>query len=406
MSRLISFLIGIQMLHLVVATSPPFPFLFPSCNSLVVKAAAEVALDKVNADQTEGYVLALQRISDVLEKPQWPRGSFFYLILDVVETVCHVLTRKQWKECEIRDLHKIVHGQCKIIIHFNRNSNTSNLHGYQCDLHPISRSDIGLICPDCPSPRDPSLPIFQETALETLDKFNAENDHNHLFRLDKVTKASSQWGIASSNFVEYTIHETSCGKSPPVSDITQCPLLPVETAERGLCKGSVTNTQIEHKKYITVKCDFFPRLPSVTAEQIPQSKEEHHDESGHHHQHSRPHHHKHDGQGQEHQEPQQPLPTAGIQETPSKQKKPVGLVILHTLSSKHPVQEPSATSGPTLASPEQEAEPHSDKATFSFPEWFSPSNQCPGDILINIPGFELPPRPQAETSQTKSDVQH
>lgn len=35
-------------------------------------------------------------------------GSVFYLILDVVDTECHVLSKKLWKNCNIRPAHSTV----------------------------------------------------------------------------------------------------------------------------------------------------------------------------------------------------------------------------------------------------------------------------------------------------------
>ncbi|XP_029141208.1 fetuin-B-like [Protobothrops mucrosquamatus] len=256
MRRLISFFIGIQMLLSMVASSP-LPFVHPSCSSLEVKAAAEAAVDKLNAHRKEGYILGLQRIFDARELPQFG-SSLFYLTLDMLETDCYVLTRKPWKECKIRHLYETVYGQCKVVIVYNKNTDYSHLFSYHCALRPVSSSDIVFLCPDCPTPGNTSEAVFQQTALESLAKFNAENEHNRYFGLDKVTKASSQWVVGPSNFVEYTIRETSCPKSTSVSDVTQCPFLPVETAKRGLCKGSVIISEIEKKKFVTVKCDFFP----------------------------------------------------------------------------------------------------------------------------------------------------
>ncbi|XP_013930949.1 PREDICTED: fetuin-B-like [Thamnophis sirtalis] len=106
MALLISFLIGIQLFYAVV--SVPFPLsLSTSCNSLGVRIAAEVALNKVNENRKEGYVLGLQRIFDVLEAIQGDESAFD-LILDVLETQCHVRSRKPWKECEFRSPHETV----------------------------------------------------------------------------------------------------------------------------------------------------------------------------------------------------------------------------------------------------------------------------------------------------------
>nr|WAP48919.1 FETUB-1 [Crotalus scutulatus] len=415
MRLLISFFIGIQMLLSMVASSP-VPFVHPSCNSLEVKAAAEAAVDKLNADRKEGYILGLLRIFDARELTRFG-SSLFYLTLDMLETDCYVLTRKPWKECKIRNLYETVYGQCKVVIIYNKNTDYSYLYSYHCALRPVSSSVIVRLCPDCPMPRNTSEAVFQHTALESLAKFNAENEHNRYFGLDKITKASSQWVVGPSYFVEYTIRETSCPKSTPVSDVTQCPFLPVETAKRGLCKGSVIISEIEKKKFVTVKCEFFPPPPSFTDDQTPQSKNrprqeehqddserhrDHHEQSGHHHHHSQPHHHKQHEQNHEHQEPHHPHPSAGIKEIPQMPKKPVGQVIYYPPSSKLEVQEPNPASNPTLTSPEQDATTHSTRPAGPiippFPREFSQSAQCPGDILIEVRGLQLPSRPLAETS--------
>ncbi|XP_063162452.1 fetuin-B-like [Candoia aspera] len=440
MALLIPFFIGILMLHSVVA-SPPLRFLPQSCNSSVVTAAAEAALNKLNADRREGYVLSLQRIFDARQLPQRIAGALLYLVLDVLETDCHVRSRKLWKDCNIRPAHETVYGQCKAITHFNRDSEHSDLYSYDCVLHSHSDPAIRRSCPGCPVLGKPSEADFQETAKETLAKFNAENNHIHYFTILKVTKASSQWVVGPSYFVEYTMQETSCHKGSPVSDITKCPLLPSETAEAGLCKGSVVDSRIENQKFVTVKCDFFPHPPPVTAEQTPQSgsepgQEEHHDDGerptdhGHHHQHSHPHHHEHNGHKQDHQEPHHPHPSADITETLPEQKETVGRVIvcpssehvsLHSLPEAQAeqidekpippeVQEPNPSADLSLAPQEQKPSTPSVKPARPgippFPSGFSESAECPGDLAIEVYGLQLPLHPQAASSQTLSDAEH
>nr|WAP48920.1 FETUB-2 [Crotalus scutulatus] len=254
----ISFLIGIQIVHTLAASTAP-SFVYPSCNSLVVKAAAEVALNKVNSNRKQGYILGLQRIFDVHELPKKNGDSLFYLILDVLETKCHIQSGKKWKECEFRNEEGAVFGQCKAILQFNSNSKRSFVYKYGCALRPFASSVITRLCPDCPRPGNPSDDNFQKIARETLAKFNAENGHDRYFALVDVTKGKLQWNSGPSYYVEYTIQETSCPKSTPVSDVTQCPLLPYKTAERGLCKGSVINQGMKFQEAVTVSCNFFPR---------------------------------------------------------------------------------------------------------------------------------------------------
>ncbi|XP_058044262.1 fetuin-B-like [Ahaetulla prasina] len=257
MVLLISFLIGIQIVHTLAASTAP-SFVYPSCNSLVVKDAAEVALNKVNSNRKQGYVLGLQRIFDVHELPQKNGNSLFYLTLDVLETECPIQSGKKWKECKFRSEQGTVYGQCKAVIQYNGKSKRSFVYRHGCVLRPFSSSVITRLCPDCPRPGNPSEDNFQKIARKTLAKFNAESGRNRYFGLVIVTKGKLQWVDGPSYYVEYTIQETTCRKSSPMSDINQCPLVPTEAAERGQCKASVINQGMQSQEIVEVKCNLFP----------------------------------------------------------------------------------------------------------------------------------------------------
>ncbi|XP_026539617.1 fetuin-B-like isoform X2 [Notechis scutatus] len=364
MALLISFLIGIQLFH-AVASVPLTQFLHPSCNSLEVKTAAEVALNKHNKYRTEGYIFGLQRIFDAYEISQ-DGDSVFFLILDVLETKCHVLSKKLWKECEFRKPYETVFGQCKVIIKLNKHSNDSFMYRNDCILRPHSSPP----CPGCPVRQSASEDRFQEIARKSLAKFNAENDHDRYFAILEVTKASSQVVNGMLHAIEFTIQETSCPKRPPVSDITQCSLLPIETAVRGLCKGSMIETWNVGANIVTANCELFPHPSGSEYQEL---------------------HHLH----------------VNATETPTKQKE---TVVNNEPSSEHAVpevQEPNPSSRPSLASPQQIANSRLTKPTIPpFPKGFSQSASCPGEVSIQIPGLQLPSPPLAEASQTESNVQH
>ncbi|XP_032081036.1 fetuin-B-like [Thamnophis elegans] len=348
MALLISFLIGIQLFH--AAVSVPLPqFLHASCNSLEVKTAAELALNKANKYKTEGYVIGLQRIFDA-HKATEGDDSVFFLTLDVLETKCHALSRKSWKECEFRRPYETVFGQCKVIIKVNKNSNDTFMYRNDCILHPHSSPS----CPGCPIRQNPSEERFQEIARESLAKFNAEHEHDHYFAIVKVTKATSQVVHGILNAIEFTIHETSCRKSTPVSNLTQCPLLPSSTAERGLCKGSVIGRADEDSKIFTANCQLFPHASESEEQEI------HHVTST---------------------------------DTPTKQKEAEVPAVTHHPPSKRAVpdvQEPNPTFYPTHVS-------HLSKSAIpSFPKGLSQSPSCPGEVAIQIPGLQLPSQPNDE----------
>nr|XP_056706340.1 fetuin-B-like [Euleptes europaea] len=258
MAFLISLLMGTQILC-SLARSPPHPGPPPPrppagttslpCNSSSVKETAELVLDKINEDRKEGYVLGLQRIFDVHQGP-WT--------VDVLETDCHVLSRKSRKDCQFRPPHETVFGQCHVNWAINKQSSIQVLT-YNCFLYPLPASAITRFCPDCPVPGDLTQSRFLEAAALSLAKFNMENNHAHFFNVRNVTRARSQWVIGPAVFVEYVIQETSCSKSQPVSDLSECPFLPYETADLGVCRGSVVDSKTDNEKHVSARCEIFHR---------------------------------------------------------------------------------------------------------------------------------------------------
>ncbi|XP_070609816.1 fetuin-B-like [Erythrolamprus reginae] len=355
MALFISFFIGIQLLHSVVSI-PFVQFLHASCNSSEVKAAAEAALNGHNKIKEYSYIYGLQRIFNAFEISE-DDYSIFYLVLDVLETKCIGWSKKSWKECEFRPPHELHFGQCTSVIKIYKNSNDTLLRDQYCILEAY----LQPVCPGCPIHRDPSEERFQEIARQSLAKFNAENGHDHYFAIWDVTKASSQVVHGILYTVEFIVQETSCPKSTPVSNITECPLLPKETADKGLCKGSVIIDGIdgiignEDYKSVTANCEIFPSQS-------------------------------------EHQEQHHPHAT----ETPAKQKETVTQVI--NQRAVRELRVPNLKPFPNLSP----VYPN----ILVLPEGFSQSGSCPGEVLVEIPGVQLDSAPQAENSQTKSDVQH
>ncbi|XP_027443046.1 fetuin-B [Zalophus californianus] len=236
-----------------VPMPPPPLFVLPrGCNDSDVLTVTGFALQDINRDRKDGYVLRLNRVSDVREHRQVDLGSLFYLTLDVLETDCHVLTRKEWKDCEMKHLHRSVYGQCKAIFYVNMPARVLYLPAYNCTLRPVSQRKIHRMCPDCPRTTDLSDPKVLEAALESLAKYNSKSTSKQ-YSLVQVIQASSQWVVGPSYFVEYLIKESPCTKSQASS----CALQPHDSEPVGLCKGSVTQGEIE--KFVSVTCDFFER---------------------------------------------------------------------------------------------------------------------------------------------------
>ncbi|KAG3271128.1 fetuin B [Ictidomys tridecemlineatus] len=242
-----------------VAVSPPreipkpAPLVSRGCKDSDVLSVAGLALQDINKQQKDGYVLALNRVKDVWEQRQDDLGSLFYLTMDVLETSCHVQSRKSWKDCSERPLHESVYGKCKAMFYINKPRRILYLPAYNCTLRPVSRRKVYNMCPDCPSPVpiDLSDPSVLEAATESLAKYNNESTSKQ-YSLVKITRGSSQWVFGPSYFVEYLIKESPCTKSQASS----CTLQSSDSAPVGLCEGSLAQRASE--KYVSVTCDLFP----------------------------------------------------------------------------------------------------------------------------------------------------
>uniref|UniRef100_A0A2K5Q5P3 Fetuin B n=1 Tax=Cebus imitator TaxID=2715852 RepID=A0A2K5Q5P3_CEBIM len=175
------------------AVSPPRPVLNPlpllswGCNDSDVLAVAGFALQDINKDRKDGYVLSLNRVNDAQEHRQ-----------------------------------------------------------------AISRRKIHMMCPDCPSPlpTDSSYPQVLEAAIKSLAKYN-NGSTSKQYSLFKITKASSQWVVGPSYFVEYLIKESPCTKSQASS----CSLQSSDSVPVGICNGYRIQARLE--ELVSATCDFF-----------------------------------------------------------------------------------------------------------------------------------------------------
>ncbi|XP_034566230.1 histidine-rich glycoprotein-like [Notolabrus celidotus] len=208
-----------------------------SCDDAQAKFTAELALNKINQDRQEGYILALHRLSNVHMKTHAETGVVFYLTMDVVETNCSVLSKRDWKTCEARQTSNTpVYGQCKVAIYTNRPQRVVRLYKYSCDIRPVPSAKVAEMCPDCPSFVGKDNAEVLKAVTISLDKFNKESGLNKRFALLKIERATSGMAMAMYYNAEYSIQETTCSKSAAADN---CPLMSCEFAHKGFCKASL-----------------------------------------------------------------------------------------------------------------------------------------------------------------------
>ncbi|XP_072517229.1 fetuin B [Salminus brasiliensis] len=227
-----------------------------SCHDALANAAAVQAMDKINLERSEGYVFSMERLSNVHQMRHSETGVVYYLTIDVLETKCHVLSKKNWRNCDVRDIGEHpVYGQCRAVIYINRVHRVSRLYKYSCAVRPVPVSKIALLCPDCPILISLDNDEVQKTMRMGMEKFNKEHMPANYFVPLNITRATSQGGFVTFYNVEFTIQESVCSNKTDLAEISKCDIMACEFAHKGLCKASHSHSN--GNEHISVECEIF-----------------------------------------------------------------------------------------------------------------------------------------------------
>eukprot|EP00064_Thunnus_orientalis_P006482 superscaffoldBa00000676_g6500 len=240
----------------------------PGCNSPEAVRVAEEALEQINRDRTHGYILSLNRLYDLSHTSE-----------------------KVYGECEVS-----VYADTEI-----------RLQSYSCTLREVPATAVVDVCPDCPTADNLNEPVVKETANLSLQRFNEESRLANYFTLENITKASSQWVVGPSYFVEFTIVETVCSKKTDASELYNCSPMDCQFAHRGFCLGSheaheeqfeirlpVGKKDSSFRKPVEVKCEIYEPQAAAAEEQAHAKADSGHTGHQHHnHTHLHPHEHMH-----------------------------------------------------------------------------------------------------------------
>ncbi|XP_060796651.1 fetuin-B [Neoarius graeffei] len=222
------------------------------CLDPTVVNAAEVALDQINAARKEGYIFFLNRVYDVQQETK-EENTLLHLTIDVLETKCHVISRKKWKSCEIRDISSVpVFGTCAVSVSVQPNVTVQN---FNCTIQKIPARAIIFTCPDCPTSVNLDDSHVAKAAHLTLKKFNNQTSSANYFALLNITLAKMQWVVGPAYFVEYTIQETDCAKTLSETELSKCKPTN-QTSPKGSCSGSHV-VVMQTETYIKVECSIY-----------------------------------------------------------------------------------------------------------------------------------------------------
>ncbi|XP_005383325.1 PREDICTED: histidine-rich glycoprotein [Chinchilla lanigera] len=173
---------------------------------------AEKALELINKGRRSGYHFLLLRVADAHLDRAEP-ATVYYLVLDVQESDCWVLSGKHLEACEAasRRTSEIVIGQCKVIA--TRYSNETQdliVNAFNCTTSSVSSALRNT--KDSPVLYDffEDTEPFRKQADKALDKYKSENDAFASFRVDQVARViRARGGEGTVYFVDFSVRNCS-----------------------------------------------------------------------------------------------------------------------------------------------------------------------------------------------------
>ncbi|KAB1283987.1 Histidine-rich glycoprotein [Camelus dromedarius] len=155
------------------------------CND--AEPVARKALDLINKGRRDGYLFQLLRVADAhLDKAE--SIAVYYLVLDVKESDCPVLSRKHWDDCELD---------------FSRRPS---------DIVSKPVSSALANTKDSPVLFDffEDTELYREEADKALEKYKKENSDFASFRVDQVKRVSRARGEERTNYyVDFSVRNCS-----------------------------------------------------------------------------------------------------------------------------------------------------------------------------------------------------
>ncbi|XP_005639866.2 histidine-rich glycoprotein isoform X5 [Canis lupus familiaris] len=174
---------------------------------------AEKALDLINKGRRHGYLFQLLQVADA-HVDESESVAVYYLVLDVKESDCSVLSRKHWNDCKpalSARLSDIVIGQCKVIATKCLNeSQYLRVNDFNCTTSSVSSALANT--------KDSSIlfDFFEDTqpyrtqADKALEKYKQENGDFASFKVDRLERVvRARGGERTNYYVDFSVRNCS-----------------------------------------------------------------------------------------------------------------------------------------------------------------------------------------------------
>ncbi|XP_074046856.1 histidine-rich glycoprotein [Macrotis lagotis] len=263
--------LGILLL-LLASAGPSFSLRPADCEAAASKAGE--ILNLINERRNEGYVFQLLRVADAhtdghvhTDGHEKESEIIHYLVLDVMESECPVLSRTHWEDChpEIgRKPFEIVIGKCKVVAISHPNTSCEQEHldkviDFNCTTSSVSsaltnRRPVPVII-DYFEDRE-QFRGLAERALKQYQESDASISSFQVFKVERAHRARG--GERTNLYLEFSIrsHSAQEAGSPPTSRrfSRSCPVY-------GFCKATLVynleNSDLNNPEDFLVSCEIF-----------------------------------------------------------------------------------------------------------------------------------------------------
>ncbi|XP_049631680.1 histidine-rich glycoprotein [Suncus etruscus] len=264
------------------------------CNA--VEPMAGKVLDLINKGRRNGYIFELLRVADAhLDKGE--SSTVYYLVLDVIESDCSVLSRKSGGDCEpnfSRHPSHTVIGQCKVIAKHWNESQYLHIKDFNCTTSSVSTALSNT--KDSPVLIDffEDTGSYRKQAEKALEKYKEKNAEFASVKVDQMERVSRVRGGERTNYYfDFSVRNCSAYHFPRHPNVF------------GFCRAyfsyTVETSDLETPNDIFINCEIFNteehrNISGVhpNLDHYPAGRHEHSNEtSPFRHKGSRNHHHSH-----------------------------------------------------------------------------------------------------------------
>ncbi|KAM7410665.1 hypothetical protein PAMA_001888 [Pampus argenteus] len=217
---------------------------------------SRLAVQHINSHHDHGYKFRLNRTISAAAAGDI-RQCTATVKVELLETKCHVVDPKHFKDCEIReDFDREVMATCNV--EMTLSDNEAKIWKHECSTRQVKTDvEMSTICPDCSK----LIPLHSPTSVkivdETVKDVNKNISNQHYYILHEVGRMKSGYMMMTGMFYygEIVLVETHCPMGSRIVPEACIPLCP-ERAHHALCQTTYSDTA----GLMSVDCEYYPPL--------------------------------------------------------------------------------------------------------------------------------------------------